>query len=128
MQSLGAIQHLASMGFEWELPSRITKRTTCFLSRLHTHSASTHYVTSATEGALVILYNGRSTATLNSLRHQRFREKVALTISATSFIHRPYHRRQGQPNITVCVCTCKSKNGRDLLMDFSRQSGGGNSV
>ena len=39
-------------------------------------------------------------------------------------IHRPYHQRQEQPNITVCVCTSKSKNGRDLLMDLSRQSGG----
>ena len=84
MQSLGAKQHLASMGFEWELPSRITKRTTCFLSRLHTHSASTHYVTCAAAGALVILYSGRSTATLDSLRHQRFREKVA---SSATHVH-----------------------------------------
>ena len=30
-------------------------------------------------------------------------------------IHIPYHQRQEQPIITVCVCTCKSKNGRDLL-------------
>ena len=44
---------------------------------LHTHSASMHDVTCAGERALVILYNGRSTDTLDSLRHQRFREKVA---------------------------------------------------
>ena len=44
---------------------------------LYTHSVSTHDMTCAGEIALVLLYNGRSTDTLDSLRHQRFREKVA---------------------------------------------------
>ena len=42
---------------------------------LHTHSASTHDVTYAAAIALVFLYNGISTDTLDSLRRQRFREK-----------------------------------------------------
>ena len=51
---------------------------------LHSRSASTHDVTRAEERALVIIYNGRSTDTLDSLRHQRFREKVA---SSATHVH-----------------------------------------
>ena len=51
---------------------------------LHSRSASTHDVTRAGERALVIIYNGRSTDTLDSLRHQRFREKVA---SSATHVH-----------------------------------------
>ena len=51
---------------------------------LHTHSASTHDVTCVGDIALVIVYNGRSTDTLASLRHQRFREKVA---SSANHVH-----------------------------------------
>ena len=51
---------------------------------LHTHSASTHDVTCAGYIALVILYHGRSADTLDSLRHQRFREKVA---SSATHVH-----------------------------------------
>ena len=46
---------------------------------LHTHSASKHDVTCAGEKALVVVYNGNSTDSLDSLRHQRFFEKVATT-------------------------------------------------
>ena len=42
-----------------------------------THSASMHDVVDAGEKALVIIYNGKSTDMLDSLRHQRFCEKVA---------------------------------------------------
>ena len=42
-----------------------------------THSASIHDVVDAGEKALVIIYNGKSTDTLDSLRYQRFCEKVA---------------------------------------------------
>ena len=41
------------------------------------HSVSTHDVIDAGEKALVIIYNGMSTDMLDSLRHQRFCEKVA---------------------------------------------------
>ena len=51
---------------------------------LHSRSASTHDVTRAGERALVIIYNGRSTDTLDSLRHQRFSEKVA---SSATHVH-----------------------------------------
>ncbi len=51
---------------------------------LHTHLASTHDATCAGERALVILYSGRSTDTLDSLRHQRYREKVA---SSATLVH-----------------------------------------
>ena len=51
---------------------------------LHSRSASTHDVTRAGERALVIIYNGRSTDTLDSFRHQRFREKVA---SSATHVH-----------------------------------------
>ena len=44
---------------------------------LHTHSASKHDVTCAGEKALVVLYDVNSTDSLDSLRHQRFCEKVS---------------------------------------------------
>ena len=44
---------------------------------LHTNSASKHDVTCAGDKALVVLYNGNSTDSLDSLRHQRFCEKVS---------------------------------------------------
>ena len=43
----------------------------------HSNSASTHDVIDAGEKALVLVYNGMSTDTLDSLRHKRFCEKVA---------------------------------------------------
>ena len=42
-----------------------------------TYSASMHDVVDAGEKALVIISNGKSTDMLDSLRHQRFCEKVA---------------------------------------------------
>ena len=51
---------------------------------LHTHSDSAHDVTCAGEIAMVILYNGISTDTLDSLRHQRFRYKFA---SSATHVH-----------------------------------------
>ena len=51
---------------------------------LHTHSASKHDVTCAGEKALVVQYNGNSTDILDSLRHQRFCEKVATTNTRSS--------------------------------------------
>lgn len=41
------------------------------------HSASAHDVVDAGEKALLIIYNGKATDTLDSLRYQRFCEKVA---------------------------------------------------
>ena len=43
----------------------------------HSNSASTHDVIDAGERALVLVYNGMLTDTLDSLRHKRFCEKVA---------------------------------------------------
>ena len=43
----------------------------------HSNSASTHDVIDAGENALVLVYNGMSTDTLDSLQHKRFCEKVA---------------------------------------------------
>ena len=60
---------------------------------LHTHSASTHDVTCAAAIALVFLYNGISTDTLDSIRRQRFRERKKHQMQLT-FIHRPCHQRQ----------------------------------
>ena len=51
---------------------------------LHTDSASKHDVTCAGGKALVVLYKENSTDSLDSLRHQRFCEKVA---SSTSHVH-----------------------------------------
>ena len=65
-----------------------------------THSASIHDVVDAGEKALVIIYNGKSTDTLDSLQYQRFCEKVA---------HRPYHQHQEQQSTTACMYTCKSR-------------------
>ena len=82
MQSLGAI-HIACMGLERELPSRNTKRATRSVSRRRccidtsSFNARCDMCRGERVRALVILYNGRSTETLDSLRHQRFREKVA---------------------------------------------------
>ena len=39
------------------------------------------------------------------------------------FIHERYHQHQYQQCTTVFVCTGKSKNGMDLVVDFVRQSG-----
>ena len=50
------------------------------------HLASTDDVAEAGEKAIVILYNGRSTNTLDSLRHHRFCEKVA---SSSTYIQPP---------------------------------------
>jgi len=43
----------------------------------HSDSASTHDVIDAGEKALVLIYNGMMTDTLDSLRHKWFCEKVA---------------------------------------------------
>ena len=52
---------------------------------LNTHSASMRDVTCAEERALVILHNGRSIVdSLDSLRHQRFREPIA---SSATHVH-----------------------------------------
>jgi len=42
--------------------------------------------------------------------------------------HRRYHQHQKQQSITACACICKSKNGRDVQMNFFRQTGVGRSV
>ena len=44
------------------------------------------------------------------------------------FIHERYQQHQEQQCTTDFMCTCKSKNGRDLLVDCVRQSGGGSNV
>ena len=51
---------------------------------LLTHSVSKHDVACSGEKALVVLYNGNSTDSLDSLRHQRFCEKVS---PSTSHVH-----------------------------------------
>ena len=102
MQSLGAIQHLAPMELERELPSINTKRRTthktvqrptinkdclclCRVDKCAAYTFSVNTICDMCrrerererERVLVILYNGRSTDTLESLRHQRFRERIA---------------------------------------------------
>ena len=42
--------------------------------------------------------------------------------------HRLYHRHQRQQSTPVCMCICRSKNGRAVQMNFSRQIGAGRSV
>ena len=111
MQSLGATQHVASMGLERSFPKEIPKNN-AFREQakvLHTRSASMYDVTCAGEISLVIVYNGRSTDTLDSLRHQRFREKVA---SSATHVH-PH----------TLPPTAGAAKYHSMLMDFYRQSG-----
>ena len=59
-------------------------------------------------------------ASLNKYQTNNAFRQLANGLVQLTFIHIPYNQRQEQPNITVCVYTCKSKNGkngRDLLMD-----------
>ena len=90
----------------------------------HTHSASKHDVTCAEAKALVVLHNGDSTESLDSLGISGSMRRSHLA----RLIHQRYHQHQEQQCTTVFVCTCKSKKGRDLLVDFVRQSGGGSNV
>ena len=69
-----------------------------------THQATPKDVIEAGEKALVIIYNGKTTDTLDPLRYQRFCEKVA----SKSLNHKPYRRHQRQQNTIACVCICKS--------------------
>ena len=75
-----------------------------------TRSASIHDVVDAGEKALVIIYNGKSTDTLDSSGSAR-----RWLQSHLMFNHRPYHQHQEQQSTTACVYTCKSRNGKDLL-------------
>ena len=86
---------------------------------LHTHSASNHDVTCAGEKAIVVLYNGNSTDSLDSLRHQRSCENVSSSryhvhpraIPPTSGAAR-YHRIRASPRIEgLCWWTSSDRVG-----------------
>ena len=125
-QFLDVTRHLASTGSERELLSRNYKLAAHFANVqakvLHTHSASKHDVTCAGEKALM---ETRLTAwnTFGNSGSMRRSHRARLM-----FIHERYHHHQEQQCTTVFVSTCKSKNGRDLLVDVIRQSGGGSNV
>ena len=88
---------------------------------LHTHSASTNDVTCAGDIALAIIYNGRSTDTVDSLRHHRFCEKVAP--SATQVHPHTLPPKSGAAKYHSMCGYQEYKGSADGL--FSRQSGGG---
>ena len=86
-----------------------------------THSASIHDVVDAGEKALVIIYNGKSTDTLDSLRYQRFdlREGGSQALPPTSGAAK-YH------SLRVYLQVQEWKGS--LQMNFIRQTGDGKSV
>ena len=85
---------------------------------LHIHSVSRHDVTCAGEKALVELYNGNSTDSLEFGISGSVRRSHRARLM---FIHERYHQHPEQQSATLFVCICKSKKGRSLLVDFVRQ-------
>jgi len=90
-------------------------------------SASTCDEVDAGEKALILVYNGKLTDTLYSFRHKRFCEKVATKTS--------HAKPQSLPPTSAAakyqslrVYLQVLKNGKDLLMNFIQQTGGGRSV
>ena len=87
-----------------------------------TNSASLHDVVDAGEKALIIVYNGKLTDTLDSLRHQRFCEKVASK--------RSHVKPQALPPTSAAAkyhslrVYLQSKNGKDLQIDSIQRTGG----
>jgi len=114
IHSLGVTRYLTSTGLERGASLKRFRASHAFREQANvfdTHSASMHDVVDAG-----VICNGKLTDTLNSLRHQRFCEKVASKSSMLN--HRPYQQHQEQQRTTACVYTCKSRNGRDLQMNF----------
>ena len=77
-----------------------------FCEQANVHSASTYDVTCA--GERLLIYNERSTDTLDSLRHQRFREKVASTPATGNLLR--IIRCSCMTYCSTLRCTCKKHN------------------
>ena len=87
-------------------------------------TASTDDVVEAGEKALACLYNGKPAESLNVVRHKRFCQKVASSISHVK------PESQQQRNTTAFVSTTRTGSGRGLqLMSYDQMTGvGGKAV